>query len=141
MPHRRRLHSAFTLVELLVVLVLLSLLASLVAPRVVGYVGSSQRKTAQIQVADITAALDLYLLDLGRYPNTEQGLKALVIPPSGAPRWRGPYLSKPLVPLDPWGRPYQYRSPGEHGPFDLYSFGADGKRGGEEEDGDVTSWE
>jgi general secretion pathway protein G len=132
--------AGFTLVELLVVLVILVLLASLVAPRVIGYLGSSRTKAAKVQVQSLTTALELYKVDTGRYPTTGEGLKALVEAPPAAASWGGPYLTKKEVPNDPWGRPYAYRSPGEHGAFDISSLGADNQPGGTGENEDITSW-
>jgi general secretion pathway protein G len=132
--------AGFTLVELLVVLVILVLLASLVAPRVVGYLGSSRTKAAKVQVQSLTTALELYKVDTGRYPTSSEGLKALVEAPGGATAWNGPYLTKKDVPIDPWGRPYAYRAPGQHGPFDISSLGADNQPGGTGENEDVTNW-
>jgi general secretion pathway protein G len=132
--------AGFTLVELLVVLVILVLLASLVAPRVVGYLGASRSKAAKVQVQSLTTALELYKVDTGRYPSTNEGLKALVETPAGATAWNGPYLTKKDVPIDPWGRPYAYRSPGQHGPFDISSLGADNQPGGTGENEDITNW-
>src|SRR5262245_13403081 len=141
-PARRRANgqAGFTLVELLVVLVILVLLASLVAPRVVGYLGSSRVKAAKVQVQSLTTALELFKVDTGRYPSTSEGLKALVEAPTGATAWNGPYLTKKEVPIDPWGRPYEYRSPGQHSPFDISSLGADNQPGGTGENEDVTNW-
>ena len=142
-PTTRRRSAAqagFTLVELLVVLVILVLLASVVAPRVIGYLGSSRTKAAKVQIHSLSTALELYKVDTGRYPSTSEGLKALISMPAGAQSWNGPYLTKKEVPNDPWGRPYAYRSPGEHGPFDLQSLGADNQPGGTSENEDVTSW-
>jgi len=141
-PARRRANgqAGFTLVELLVVLVILVLLASLVAPRVVGYLGSSRVKAAKVQVQSLTTALELFKVDTGRYPSTSEGLKALVEAPTGATAWNGPYLTKKEVPIDPWGRPYEYRSPGQHGPFDISSLGADNQQGGEGENEDIKNW-
>ncbi|HYC04889.1 MAG TPA: type II secretion system major pseudopilin GspG [Azospirillaceae bacterium] len=130
----------FTLIEILVVLVILGLLAGLVGPQVLRYLGGSKQDAARLQIQQLTAALDLYRLDAGRYPAGDQGLKALVEAPAGARGWSGPYLSKAELPLDPWGNPYAYRQPGQHGAFDLWSLGADGREGGEGEDSDVTSW-
>ena len=136
---RRRGARGFTLLELLVVLVIIGLLAGYVAPRYFSQVGKSEVKAAQAQINALEKALDHYRLDVGRYPSTEQGLKALVEPPQGEAKWRGPYLQK-AIPLDPWGRAYQYKSPGEHGEFDLWSFGKDGQPGGTGDGADVTSW-
>jgi general secretion pathway protein G len=129
----------FTLLELLVVLVIIGLLAGYVAPRYFSQVGKSEVKAAQAQISALEKALDHYRLDVGRYPSTEQGLKALVERPQGEAKWQGPYLQK-AIPLDPWGRAYQYKSPGEHGDFDLWSFGKDGQPGGSGEGADVTNW-
>lgn len=129
----------FTLIELLIVMIILGLLAALVAPKMFQKVGSSKQKAAKAQISMIGTALDAFRLDLGSYPSTEQGLDALRKNP-GSGAWDGPYLSKD-VPRDPWGRPYVYRAPGEHGDYDLYSLGSDGQEGGEGESADVTSWE
>ena len=134
-------NKGFTLIELLVVLVILGLLAGLVGPQVMKYVGSSKTDTARLQIEDLGAALDLYRLDVGHYPTGDQGLKALVEKPSGVTGWNGPYLKKSKVPKDPWGYDYIYERPGDHGAYDLYSLGADHARGGEGEDADVVSWE
>lgn len=126
--------------ELLVVLVILGLLAALVAPRVLSYLGSSKTKTAQLQIASFADALDLYRLDNQGLPTTAEGLKALVEKPANATGWNGPYLSQGKIPQDPWGRDYQYTAPGQHGEYDILSLGADGKPGGEDENQDVVSW-
>jgi general secretion pathway protein G len=141
-PGRRRGRgeAGFTLVELLVVLVILVLLASLVAPRVIGYLGSSRTKAAKVQIESLTTALELYKVDIGRYPSTSEGLKALVVSPPGVTSWNGPYLTKKDVPNDPWGKPYSYRSPGQHGAFDISSLGADNQQGGDGENQDINSW-
>lgn len=141
MSHRRRGSRGFTLVELLVVLAILGLLAGLVGPQVMKFLGSSKTKTAKLQIEDLSATLDLYRLELGRYPTSSEGLQALVTDPGNMPNWNGPYLKKSQVPTDPWGNDYQYRAPGEHGPFDIWALGADGQEGGDGEDRDVTSWE
>lgn len=133
-------NSGFTLIELLVVLVILGLLASLAGPRIIGYLGRSKVQVAHLQIEQLAQSLDLFQIDAGRYPTTEEGLLALVQAPSGAAGWQGPYLKKGVVPKDPWGRDYAYRSPGEHGPYDLYSLGADGQEGGEGEAADITNW-
>jgi len=131
----------FTLIELLVVLVILGLLAGVVGPQVMKYVGSSKTKTARLQIEDLAASLDLYRLEVGSYPTAEQGLEALVVQPAEAANWNGPYLKKKVVPKDPWGFVYNYRAPGEHGAFDLFSFGADNAEGGDGENQDVLSWQ
>jgi len=130
----------FTLIELLVVLVILGLLMSVVGPQVMKYVGSSRVDTARIQVQELSSALDMYYLEVGRYPTREQGLQALIEQPTGVSNWNGPYLRKASVPTDPWGNDYIYRFPGEHGRFDLYSLGADGQPGGDGENAEIGNW-
>jgi general secretion pathway protein G len=137
---RRHGEAGFTLVELLVVMVIMVLLASLVAPRVMGYLGSSRSKTAKVQIESLSTSLELYKLDTGRYPDQREGLTALVARPTDAKNWNGPYLKKNTVPADPWGRPYRYRYPGQRGAFDIFSLGADDREGGDGEDRDVASW-
>ena len=129
----------FTLLELLVVMVIIGLLASLVAPRYFDSVGKSNTKVAKAQIDALEKALDQFRLDVGRYPTTEQGLEALNGKPPNLERWAGPYLKK-AVPPDPWGRAYLYRAPGEHGDYDLSSLGSDGQPGGTGEAADATSW-
>ena len=129
----------FTLLELLVVMVIIGLLAGYVGPRFFAQIGKSEVKTVRAQIDALEKALDQYRLDVGGYPSTEQGLDALTGAPAGEDRWAGPYLRK-AVPKDPWGNAYQYRHPGEHGEFDLYSFGADGRPGGEGDAADVENW-
>jgi general secretion pathway protein G len=131
----------FTLIELLVVLVILGLLGSIVGPRVMKYLSKAKTDSARLQIQDFAATLDHYKLELGRYPTTDEGLKALVEQPSNAEGWSGPYLKKKEVPKDPWGNEYSYRFPGQHGEFDLYSLGADNAEGGDGENTDVASWE
>lgn len=143
--HKRRKNNrtqeaGFTLIELLVVMTILVLLASLVAPRVMGYLGSSRTKTAKVQIESLSTSLELFKLDTGRYPNAREGLGALVQQPGDAKAWNGPYLKTDKVPLDPWGKPYHYRYPGERAAFDIYSLGADDRQGGQGEDQDVASW-
>jgi general secretion pathway protein G len=137
---RRRRSAGFTLIELLVVLVILGLLAGLAVPRAIRYLGGAKTDSARLQIDSLGAALDLYRLDMGRYPSTAEGLQALVEAPAGATGWAGPYTKGNEVPLDPWGNAYVYVAPGEHGEFDLYTLGADGVAGGEGEDRDVASW-
>jgi general secretion pathway protein G len=137
---KKRRAGGFTLIELMIVLFILGLLAALVAPRLMSRLGKAKQKTAQAQIQLLATALDLFHLDAGRYPTTEEGLKALREKPENLPAWGGPYLDK-SVPKDPWGRPYVYKSPGEHGPYDLYSLGADGAEGGEGENQDITNWQ
>ncbi len=139
MPSRRR-ESGFTLIELLVVVIILGLLASLVAPKFFGKLGASKQKIAKAQIENFGAALDEFRLDNGRYPTTAEGLAALREAPDGMEKWAGPYLPK-AIPKDPWGHEYVYRSPGEHGDYDLESYGQDGEPGGEGENTDIVSWE
>lgn len=138
--HHRRRPRGFTLIELLVVLVILGLLAALAGPRVIGYLGGAKSDSAQLQIEEFGAALDLYRLEIGRYPNTQEGLQALVEAPSGADKWKGPYLKKKTVPKDPWGNDYHYEAPGQHGAYDLYSLGADNAEGGEDDNKDLVNW-
>lgn len=138
---KHQLQRGFTLLELLVVLVILALLGSIVGPQMLKQVGGSKTKTAALQIDELSAALDLYALEVGRYPTTEEGLKALVEAPSGVGNWKGPYLTKKVIRDDPWGFPYGYKSPGDKGDFDLYSLGRDNREGGEGEDADVVSWQ
>lgn len=130
----------FTLLELLVVLVILGLLVGYVAPRYFGQIGKSEAKAARAQLDALEKALDTYRLDVGHYPSTEQGLAALQAAPGSESKWQGPYLKK-AVPNDPWGRAYVYKAPGDHGEYDLLSFGKDGKQGGTGEDADITNWQ
>jgi len=136
-----RTNSGFTLVELLVVMMVLGLLASIVGPQIMKHVGESKSKTARIQIEDLSASLDMFLLDTGRYPTTEEGLQVLVSAEQGIQNWNGPYLKKQRLPMDPWGNDYVYRSPGEHGAYDLFSLGSDKALGGNGESKDVNSWE
>ena len=129
----------FTLLELLVVMVIIGLLAGYVGPKFFGQIGKSEVKATKAQIDALQKSLDQYRVDVGHYPSTEQGLQALVVKPGDEPKWAGPYLSKAL-PKDPWGHDYQYKQPGEHGEYDLLSFGKDGRPGGEGEDADLTSW-
>ncbi len=135
-PRRAR---GFTLLELLVVMVIIGLLAGYVGPRLFAQIGKSEVKVARAQIDGLQKALDQYRLDTGRYPDTTQGLAALRARPADEPKWAGPYLTK-AVPKDPWGHDYLYRSPGEHGEFDLSTQGRDGRPGGEGEDADFGNW-
>jgi len=127
----------FSLVELLVVLAIIGMIASLVTPQVLGYLGRAKGETARIQVKNIAQAVELYYLDLGGYPTSEQGLAALVQPTG--PGWRGPYVRDARGLTDPWGRAYLYRSPGSQGPYEVYSLGSDGQMGGVGDAADVAS--
>jgi general secretion pathway protein G len=129
----------FTLLELLVVMVIIGLLAGYVGPKYFEQIGKSETKTAKAQIDALSKALDQYRIDVGSYPSTEQGLKALNKNPDNNAKWSGPYLKK-SVPNDPWDKPYFYKSPGEHGDFDLSSYGKDGQQGGTKESEDVTNW-
>ena len=140
MTTKRRLPSGFTLIELLVVIAILGFIASLVGPSVIKQFSGAKADTARLQVADLGAALDLYFLELGRYPTTTEGLTALITAPDGAVNWNGPYLKKAKLPLDPWGNAYHYKAPGDNGPYDLFSLGADNQPGGDRDNADVASW-
>ena len=131
-----RRSKGFTLIELLVVLVILTLLAGLVGPKVLDQLGGAKSKTAKIQISEIEQSLDLFKLDVGRYPTDAEGLRALVEKPATAQGWTAPYLKKGL-PTDPWGAAYLYRNPGRNGGPDVFSLGADGKPGGDGENADV----
>lgn len=139
-----RSERGFTLIELIVVIAVISVLAAVVSPLVFRNVGDARLAAAQTQIETFGLALDTYRLDNDYYPSTAQGLDALVHPPTGEPAaraWRGPYLKR-AVPPDPWGRSYQYRSPGDSAPgaYDLFSLGRDGEAGGTGEDADIMSW-
>ena len=134
-----RLNAGFTLLELLVVMVIIGLLAGYVGPRYFAQIGKSETKVARTQIDALEKALEQYRLDTGHYPSTEQGLAYLNARPANEPRWGGPYLKK-NVPTDPWGNPYLYRQPGEHGELDLFSYGKDGQPGGADDAVDVTNW-
>ena len=139
MPSILRKNAGFTLLELLVVMVIIGLLVGYVGPKYFAQVGKSEIKSTRAQINALEKALDQYRLDTGHYPTTEQGLAALFAKPSGETKWEGPYLKKE-VPPDPWGKPYQYKSPGDHGEIDLYSYGKDGQPGGVDEMADITNW-
>ncbi len=139
MPSNARKMQGFTLLELLVVMVIIGLLAGYVGPKYFEQVGKSETKTAWAQIDALGKALDQYRIDNGHYPTTEQGLIALVQKPNDEPKWAGPYLQKNL-PVDPWRRPYLYKSPGENGEYDLYSLGKDGVVGGVKDAQDIVSW-
>jgi len=137
---RKKREGGFTLLELLVVLAILGLFAIIATPRVLQYLSGAKSKTAAIQVQQLTGALDLYRLGVGRYPTESEGMMALVERPAGADGWNGPYVQKKEMLVDPWGAPFTYRIPGQHGPYDLFSLGADKQEGGEGENKDVVSW-
>jgi general secretion pathway protein G len=137
---KTRRDAGFTLLEMLVVLAIMGLLAAIVAPQVLKYLGSSRTQTAKVQIQNITAALELYRLDVGRYPTSEEGLSGLVAAPSSASGWNGPYLQKPSALKDPWDQPYLYRVPGQHGEVDVYTLGSDKAEGGTGEAKDVGNW-
>jgi general secretion pathway protein G len=138
--HGRSGEAGFTLVELLVVLVILVLIASIIGPRVVGYLGSSRSKTAQVQMQGLATAVELFRIDVGRYPTPAEGLQVLVKPVGTIPGWNGPYLAKADLPSDPWGRAYVYETGAQGGtPFVIKSFGGDGKEGGTGEDADIAN--
>ena len=132
-------NQGFTLLELLVVMVIIGLLAGYVGPKYFEQIGKSENKTAKAQIDALGKALDQYRIDTGRYPSSEQGLSALYKKPSNEPKWSGPYLKK-NIPNDPWDKPYLFKSPGEHGDYDLYTLGKDGQLGGEKESEDVVNW-
>jgi general secretion pathway protein G len=125
----------FTLIELLVVLVIITLLAGTVGPKLFNKLGSSKVKIAKNQIELLVSALDTYRLDMGHYPSKEQGLQALQIAPANAPNWEGPYLER--IPLDPWDQPYHYQIPGKNQGFALFSYGADVQAGGEGSNADI----
>jgi general secretion pathway protein G len=136
----KRGERGFTLVEILVVITIIGLIMALVGPRVLNYLSEAKVKAAKIQIESFSSTLDLFYLDTGRYPSTSEGLAALVQRPGGVRGWNGPYLKGAAVPNDPWGHPYLYRVPGEHGPYDIVSYGADGQEGGTGTAADVTTW-
>lgn len=137
---RRQGERGFTLVEILVVITIIGLIMALVGPRVLNYLSESKVKTAKIQIQSLASALDLFYLDAGRYPSSAEGLGALMQPVGGVTAWNGPYLKGGNVPLDPWGKAYVYRSPGEHGAYDVVSLGSDGQEGGSGTAADIGSW-
>jgi general secretion pathway protein G len=137
---RRDGEAGFTLIEMLVVITIIAMIMALVGPRVLNYLSESKVKAAKIQIESFGSALDLFYLDEGHYPTTSDGLGALVQRPEGSPTWNGPYLKGGFVPNDPWGSPYVYRSPGEHGPYDIVSYGPDGQRAGLDGGSAIVSW-
>ena len=138
---RRQGQRGFTLVELLVVITIITLIMGIVGPRVLNYLTESKAKAAKIQIESFASALDLFFLDTGRYPNSSEGLAALVQRPGNINAWNGPYLKGGVVPADPWGNRYLYRAPGQHGTYDILSYGADGTEGGTAAGQDITNWQ
>jgi len=138
---RRHGERGFTLVEILVVITIIGLIMALVGPRVLHYLTESKVKAAKIQIESLGSALDLFYLDVGRYPTSSEGLSLLVERPGNVVSWNGPYLKGAMVPADPWGHPYIYRSPGQHGTYDIISYGADGQEGGTGTASDIVSWQ
>ncbi len=136
----RKSEKGFSLIELIVVLVILGLLAAVVGPRVYDKLARGKEQIAKIQIKELEGAIQLFSLDVGRMPNSSEGLEALTQNPGNLEAWRGPYLQKSTLPKDPWGKLYVYRSPGTHGDFDLFSYGPDGVEGGDNENADVTNW-
>ena len=138
---RRSAQGGFTLIEIMVVMAIIAMLAAMVGPRLIRQQEKAAVKAAAAQIERLGTALDTFRLDMNRYPSTQEGLTALMQPPTGSSHWDGPYLNK-NIPLDPWDNPYQYRSPGGGGrPYDLFSFGADGAPGGDGDNRDITSWQ
>jgi general secretion pathway protein G len=137
---KRREEEGYTLLELLVVLAIIALLVGFVAPKMMGYLGRAKADAAKVQLHNVSTALELYRLDTGEYPTEAQGLRALVEKPGAVDHWNGPYLQKAGGILDPWGEPFLYKQPGEHGEYDILSYGADKQPDGDGDDADVTSW-
>jgi general secretion pathway protein G len=137
---RQTIERGFTLVEMLVVISIIALIMALVAPRVLNFLAESKVKAAKIQIQSLESALDLYALDTGHYPSSLEGLDALMHRPGGERTWSGPYLKGNVVPNDPWGRPYIYRSPGEHGAYDIVSYGPNGQEGDTGASANINSW-
>ena len=130
----------FTLLELMVVLLILALLATIATPQVMKHFAKAKSETARIQVTALASSVEFFHLDLGRYPTKDEGLRSLVASPGKEPKWDGPYIKQEGSLIDPWGHPYLYRIPGLHGAFDIYSLGSDGKEGGEGDAKDVGNW-
>jgi general secretion pathway protein G len=137
--YKRRIERGITLIELLVVMVIIAMFATLVGSRLFRNVEKSRLTVAKEQISELESALDLFRLDVGRYPTTDEGLQALRVRPAGVENWDSPYLKKD-VPLDPWNHPFIYRCPGQHGDFDLFSYGADGQEGGDGDGADIKNW-
>jgi general secretion pathway protein G len=139
--HKQKAQTGFSLIELLVALTIIALLGAVVGPQLIGSLGGAKSDTTKIQIEDFGAALDLFYLDNGRYPTTEEGLRALISAPADLGTWDGPYLKKNNIPKDAWGNDYRYAAPGTNGLYDLYSYGADNAEGGDDENKDLVSWE
>ena len=133
--------SGFTLIELLIVMVIIGLLAAFIVPKLIGRVGESKLTAAKAQIELLSTAIEVYKLDTGKYPSQDTGLQSLNSKPGDVQNWKGPYMKKNKVPKDPWGTEYIYKFPGEHGDYDLFSYGADGTEGGSGENTDQVSWE
>jgi len=127
-----RRDAGFTIIEILVVLTIIGMLVSIVGPRVVGYLADSKVKSAKIQLDSLAAALDLFYLDVGRYPTNSETLTALIKRPPNSVHWNGPYLKSGSVPKDPWGNPFVYKAPGQKRPYDLFSYGTSGRAGNDQ---------
>ena len=140
MKHIRTKTFGFTLLELMVVLVILALLASIAAPQVMKHLAKAKFQTAKIQVDALTAAVNYFQIDTGRLPTNEEGLKVLIQPPANEPKWDGPYVQKQDSLIDPWGNPYLYKHPGKHRDVDIYTLGSDGKEGGESDVRAIGNW-
>jgi general secretion pathway protein G len=136
----RSSEQGYTLLELLVVLAIIALLVGFVAPKMMGYLGRAKADAAKVQMHNVVTALDLYRLDTGDYPTQAEGLRALLEKPGAAEHWNGPYLQKAEGILDPWGQPFVYQQPGQHGEYDMLSYGADKQPGGDGDDADIISW-
>lgn len=134
----RQSEEGFSMIELLVVLVILGLLTSIAAPRVLGHLGRARADTAKLEMRSFQTALDMFVIDIGRYPTQQEGLNALMQPPERVTGWNGPYLEVADLPQDPWGRPYQYRMPGQNGKYEIFSLGADNAPGGTGDDADIV---
>ena len=139
-PASPRALRGMTLIEILVVLVLIGVVLGIVGGNFIGKGEKAKADAAKIEISQIAQTLDLYKLETGRYPTTQEGLQALIAAPSGVANWNGPYWKKGTIPKDPWTNEYKYSSPGSHGPYDIISYGPDGKEGGDGADKDITSW-
>src|SRR5207244_2701576 len=137
----RRRARGMTLIEILVVLVLIGIVMGIVGGNFIQRGEKAKRDAAKIEIGQIGQTLDLFKLEVGRYPTSQEGLQALITPPAGVSNWNGPYWKRATVPKDPWGNDYVYTFPGQHGAYDILSYGADGKEGGDGADKDVTSWD